>query len=120
MLDLLASNVASDLVFTSKKRGVLVDDSAAKHYHRTTWLYVLPSVPCFAFCMFHIFQIGQRRGVLRVSMFFRKESSYSWMDGLGMVKVYWEPTKDVGEHSVWVFFQPGQGLNVNLKKTMHK
>ena len=30
-----ASNVTSDVVFTSKKSGVSVDDRAAKHYHRT-------------------------------------------------------------------------------------
>ena len=78
-------------------------------YHRAVgYVIIVPIV----LHVLHIFQIGQRRGVLRVSMFFRKESSCSWMDDLGMVKVYWEP-KDVWEAQCSGFFQPRQGLNVN-------
>ena len=40
------SNVASDVVFTSKKSGVSVDDSAAKHYHRMVGC-MFPLFPCF-------------------------------------------------------------------------
>ena len=108
-----SSNVAFDVVFTSKKSGVLVEDRVAKRYHRTTWVRI--SIVPIVLHVLHISQIGHRRGVLRVSMFFRKESSYSWMDGLRMVKVYWEP-KGMCGNKVFGCFQPRQGLNVTSNK----
>ena len=115
MLDLLASNVASDLVFTSKKRGVLVDDSAAKTRSSHN-LAVCMCFHCFhIFHVLHIFQIGQRRGVLRVSMLFSigvqlQLDGWPWNgEGVLGAKGMW------GKHSVLGVFQPRQGLNVNLK-----
>ena len=69
MLALLASNVASIRVFTSKKSGVPADDRAAKHHHRMVGC-VFPLFLCFSF--FTIFHIDQRCGVLCFTMIFPK------------------------------------------------
>ena len=53
----------------AKQSGVLVDN--AKHYQRMVGC-VFPLFPCFAFCMLHIFHIGQRCGVLCVTRVFPK------------------------------------------------
>ena len=86
---LASSNVASDVVFTSK----------------TEWCFgcmvgcVFPLFLCFSF--FTFFRSANVVEFFVLRWFFRKESMCSWMDGLGMVKVYWEP-RDVREHSVGV------------------
>ena len=92
MLPLLASNVASDVVFTSKKEWCF-----GLRYHRMVGC-VFPLFLCFSF--FTIFHIGQRCRVLCVAMVFPKGVQLQ-LDGLRMVKVCWEP-KDVWEQSVWV------------------
>jgi len=63
----------------AKKSGVLVDD--ALHYHRMVGCVL----PLYVF-IFHMFHIGQRCGVLCVTMVFPK-GGHVRMDGLGMVKV---------------------------------
>ena len=82
--------MAFDVVFTSQKSGVSVEDRVAKHYHRAVG-YVFPLFPFF--CMFCTF--FRSANVVEFSMFtmlfLRKESSSSRMNGLGMVKVHWEP-----------------------------
>ena len=49
-----ASNRASDVVFTSKKSGVSVDDRAAKHYHRRVGCMYFHCFMFFMSCTFFI------------------------------------------------------------------
>ena len=111
-----ASNVASDVVFTSKESGVSVDDSAAKRYHRTTWLYILPLFPCFSiFFMFsHFFGSDN---VVEFPCF----DVFSKGVQLQLDRWPWNGEGELGAKGCvgtkcLGFFQPRQGLNVNLQK----
>ena len=75
-----ASNVASEVVLTSKKSGVSVDDRAAKHYHRRVGVcfhcfHVLP----YIFNVSHFSYRSTSWSSPCFDVFFRKESSCSWM-----------------------------------------
>ena len=95
MLALLASNVAPDVVFTSKKEWC---------FGWWQWCFALSShnlAVCFhCFSVFHFSPFSTSANVVdALRCFCGKESNYSWMNDLGMVEVYWEPC-DVREHSV--------------------
>ena len=67
-----ASNVASDVVFTCKKEWCFwLMIVLPNHSHRTIW-HVCVSIVPIVLHIFHVFAVGQRRGVLRVTMFFPK------------------------------------------------
>ena len=111
-------------VSPAKKSGAfLVDDSVAKHYHRMVgwcWLYILPLFPCFSiFFMFsfmfshfsHSSYRSRSWGPPCYDVFSPKGvQRYSWMNGLGKVKVRWEP-KGCGGSTVFDFFPTGARWN---------
>ena len=112
--------MAPDLVFTSKKSGVLVGFTSAAMTTIIAQLgYVFSLFPLQNACFFHFSHRPTSWSSPCLRCCFPKESSCSWMDGLGMVKVYWEPKGCVKAQCLG-FFLPRQGLNVNLKKTMNK
>ena len=111
-------------VFTSvKRRGVLRVPTffSPKGVQRYSWMDGLGKVEgafgaIFSSC-FHIFQIGQTSWSSPcLRRFFSPKGVQlhaGWM-ALERLKVDWEPKGCVGS-TVFGCFQPGQGLNVNLK-----
>ena len=115
-----ASNVTSDVVFTSKKECVCffsVDNRAAKHCHSTVgclYFHCFHVFPCFHH-VFHIFHIGQTSWSSPcLRQFF--DSERSWMNGLGKVKVRWEPKGCVEAQRLGVSNQGKVKLNADFEK----